>query len=198
MWTREWLLKRPGLEFIKPEYSLRFKKSTMIGCLRTRVLAVPQGCLRFVIVVFPVHTHYFITSRYWMYEMLMRHLREGDVNSFRNFVKMDPRMFNKKVEDLGPLGFRSKLPTVESLCPLDSTWPPLWGTCIVSPVALASLCPTSCWWLLTPPSALCQMCIKPYIPLPWNALQVPYYRRRVEWVTIGLSEKWDFQSLLGF
>ena len=31
-------------------------------------LPMPQGCLRFVIVVFPDHTHYFLVSIYSLYE----------------------------------------------------------------------------------------------------------------------------------
>ena len=34
-------------------------------------IAVPRGCLRFVIVVFPDHTHLlFLALRYWFFEML--------------------------------------------------------------------------------------------------------------------------------
>lgn len=33
--------------------------------------------------------------KYVMYEQLMKHLREEDVKSFRNFVRMDPEMFNQ-------------------------------------------------------------------------------------------------------
>lgn len=40
--------------------------------------------------------------KYGMYEKLMKHLREGDVKSFRNFVRMDPEMFIQMVEDLTP------------------------------------------------------------------------------------------------
>ena len=40
--------------------------------------------------------------RYGMYEKLLNQLREGDVKSFRNFVRMDPEMFNQIVEDLTP------------------------------------------------------------------------------------------------
>jgi len=42
-------------------------------------------------------------DKYGMYEKLMKHLEQGDVKSFRNFVRMDPGMFNQMVEDLKPL-----------------------------------------------------------------------------------------------
>ena len=32
----------------------------------------------------------------------MNHLREGDVRSFKNFVRMEPGMFNQMVADLTP------------------------------------------------------------------------------------------------
>ncbi|XP_034039477.1 uncharacterized protein LOC117522184 [Thalassophryne amazonica] len=41
--------------------------------------------------------------KYDMYEKLMKHLREGNVKSFRNFVRMDPEMFGQMVEDLTPM-----------------------------------------------------------------------------------------------
>ena len=37
-----------------------------------------------------------------MYEKLTKHLRQVDVKSFRNFVRIDPDMFNQMVEDLTP------------------------------------------------------------------------------------------------
>ena len=40
--------------------------------------------------------------KYGMYEKLMKHLKEGDVKSFRNFVRIGPEMFNQLVEDLTP------------------------------------------------------------------------------------------------
>jgi len=36
-------------------------------------------------------------DKYGMYEKLMKHLEQGDVKSFRNFVRMDPGMFNHGV-----------------------------------------------------------------------------------------------------
>ena len=38
--------------------------------------------------------------RYGLYEKLKNHLREGDVRSFKNFVRMEPGMFNQIVADL--------------------------------------------------------------------------------------------------
>jgi len=52
--------------------------------------------------------------KYGMYEKLVKHLRQVDVKSFRNFVTIDPDMFNQ-------MDFRKKL-TAESLCELDSSW----------------------------------------------------------------------------
>ena len=40
--------------------------------------------------------------RYGMYVKLMKHLSEGDAKSFKNFVRLDPNMFNQMVEDLTP------------------------------------------------------------------------------------------------
>ena len=40
--------------------------------------------------------------RYGLYEKLMIHLREGDVRSFKNFVTMEPGMFNQMVANLTP------------------------------------------------------------------------------------------------
>ena len=37
-----------------------------------------------------------------MYEKLIKHLRQGDVKSFKNFVRIDPDTFNQMVEDLTP------------------------------------------------------------------------------------------------
>jgi len=42
-------------------------------------------------------------DKYGMYEKLMKHLKQGDVKSFRNFVRMDPGIFNQMVEELKPL-----------------------------------------------------------------------------------------------
>ena len=41
-------------------------------------------------------------KKYGMYEKLMKHLRDGDVRSFKNFVRMDPEMFQQMVADLTP------------------------------------------------------------------------------------------------
>jgi hypothetical protein len=41
--------------------------------------------------------------KYGAYEKLMKHLREGDVKSFRNFVRMHPETFNQMVIDLTPM-----------------------------------------------------------------------------------------------
>jgi len=38
--------------------------------------------------------------KYGMYENLMEQLREGDVKSFSNCVRMDLEMFNQMVEDM--------------------------------------------------------------------------------------------------
>ena len=40
-------MKRPGLKAIKLEYNFKLKKSTMIGCLRTRVRKQPIIALYF-------------------------------------------------------------------------------------------------------------------------------------------------------
>jgi len=54
--------------------------------------------------------------KYGWYENLMKHLREGDVKSFKNFLRIDTEMFNQMVEDLTPrlqkkaTNFRKPLP----------------------------------------------------------------------------------------
>lgn len=40
--------------------------------------------------------------KYGIYEKVMKHLRESDEKSFKNFVKVDLELFNEMVEDLGP------------------------------------------------------------------------------------------------
>ena len=42
-------------------------------------------------------------DKYGMYEKLIKHLKQGNVKSFRNFVRMDPGMFSEMVKDLKPL-----------------------------------------------------------------------------------------------
>ena len=38
-------------------------------------------------------------DKYGMYEKLIKHLKQGDVKSFRNFVRMDPDLFNQMVTE---------------------------------------------------------------------------------------------------
>ena len=45
---------------------------------------------------------------YGMYEKLIKHLKQGDVMSFRNFVRMDQGMFNHMVKNLEPLTQKKK------------------------------------------------------------------------------------------
>lgn len=41
-------------------------------------------------------------NKYGMYHKLMKHLRQGDEPAFKNFVRIDPEMFNQMVDDLMP------------------------------------------------------------------------------------------------
>ena len=50
------------------------------------------------------------------YEKLMKHLEEGDVSSFKNFLSVDPEMFRKLVAHLNP-GSRSKTLITGRPCP---------------------------------------------------------------------------------
>ena len=58
---------------------------------------------------------------YGMYEKLMKRLIHGDVKSFRNFVRIDPNMFNQMVEDLTP---RLQKKTTNCRKPLCTGFPP--------------------------------------------------------------------------
>jgi hypothetical protein len=40
--------------------------------------------------------------KYGMYKKLMKHLREIDVTTFKNFVRVDPESFSIMIEDLSP------------------------------------------------------------------------------------------------
>lgn len=51
------------------------------------------------------------------YEQLMRHLAEGDVKSFKNFVRMDPDTFNQLVRDLTPRLRKRSTNCRDPLCP---------------------------------------------------------------------------------
>ena len=53
--------------------------------------------------------------KFGMYEKLMKHLRDGDTKSFRNFVRLGPEMFNKMVQELTPKIEKRRTPYREPL-----------------------------------------------------------------------------------
>ena len=55
-------------------------------------------------------------DKYGMYEKLIKHLKQGDVKSFRNFVRMDPGMFNQMVKDLFANELRLNSDRIAILC----------------------------------------------------------------------------------
>lgn len=53
--------------------------------------------------------------KFGMYEKLMKHLRDGDTKSFRNFVRLGPEMFNEMVQELTPRIEKRRTPYREPL-----------------------------------------------------------------------------------
>ena len=132
-------------------------------------------------------------KKYGMYEKLMKHLMDGDVRSFKNFVRMDPEMFQQMVADLTPrlqrksTNFREPLSvglrlaiTLRYLATGDSYKSLAYGFW-VAPNTIVSIVPE-----------VCQA-----IHCHDTAFKCPTTEDEWKDVARGISEKWDFHHCCG-
>ena len=134
-------------------------------------------------------------KRYGMFEKVMKHLREGDVRSFKNIVWMDPGMFNQMVADLAPrlqktttncreplsVGFKLAI-TLRYLSTGDSYKSMAYGF-RVAPNTIVSIVPE-----------VCQVIYNHYHE---TAFKCPTTKDEWKEVASGFSDKWNFHHCCG-
>ena len=124
-----------------------------------------------------------------MYEKLLNQLREGDVKSFRNFVRMDPEMFTQMVEDLTPKLQKKTTSVPWTQAGHHSEVSSHWGLLQVTGL-----------WVPRYPEHHRQCCARGVPshlrPLLRDSLQVSHNRRAVEGGGPGLLRQVELPSLL--
>ncbi|XP_041480475.1 uncharacterized protein LOC121427962 [Lytechinus variegatus] len=129
------------------------------------------------------------------YEKLMTHLEEGDLRSFRNFLRVDPDMFRKLVARLTPkikrqdTNFRLALPpglkvaiTLRFLATGNSYKSLSYGF-RVAPNTIVSIVP--------------EVCQAIYAEFHEEAIKCPSSPEEWKEVAKGFSEKWNFHHVCG-
>ena len=131
---------------------------------------------------------------YGMYDKLIKHLREGDIKSFKYFVRMDIDNFNQMVEDLtrrlqkttNCLNYLSpglKLAiTLRYLATTDSYKLLVYGS-RVAPNTIIIVVPEVC---------------KVYYHYHETAFKCPITEEEWKEVAQGFSDKWNFQHCCGY
>ena len=130
-----------------------------------------------------------------MYEKLMKHLREGDVKSFRNFVRMDPEMFKHMVEDLTP---RLEKKTTNFRKPLS---PGLKLAITLRYLATGDSYKSLAYGFRVAPNTLVivvpEMCQAIYDHYQETAFKCPTTEEEWKEVAQGFSDKWNFHHCCG-